>query len=408
MIKPIVKCAAGLDVHQASVMCTVLEEQHSGVVRPQTRRYTTYPRHLQELGHWLQERGVELAVMESTGIYWKSVYAALEEAGIQTYLVNARHVKQVPGRKTDVADSEWLAELARCGLLKASFVPPRDLRELRLLSRYRRKMSGYLAAEKNRLQKVLEDAGVRLSCVVSDIDGVSAQRMIAALVAGEKDPVKIADLAVRSLRRKKEELVLALEGDLSDRHRFLLQRISHHIRWLEEQLQEMDSQIVAAMAPYQEEWRLMQTIPGINQLNAAMLLAEIGPHMGRFGSKERLSSWAGMSPGNHESAGKKKRVGTPPGNKYIRSLLCEAAHSAIKTKSQFQGFFQGLVIRRGTKRAIIAVGHKLLEIIYVLLSKKEPYRDPGVDYERLIVNRNAPRWIKALQKYGYLPQAQSA
>jgi len=305
VIEPIVKCAAGLDVHQGSVMCTVLQEQSGGAPRRETRQYPTFPRRLKELGRWLQEREVELAVLESTGIYWKSVYAALEEAGIQTYLVNARHVKQVPGRKTDVADSEWLAELARCGLLKASFVPPRDLRELRLLTRYRRKMSGSLAGEKNRLQKVLEDAGMRLGCVVSDIDGVSAQRMIAALAAGEKDPAKMAALAKGSLRRKQEDLVLALEGDLSDRHRFLLQRITNHIRWLEEQLQELDVQIVAAMGTYQEEWRLMQTIPGIDHLSAAMLLAEIGPDMGRFGSKERLSSWAGMCPGNHESAGKK-------------------------------------------------------------------------------------------------------
>ena len=287
VIEPRVKCAAGLDVHQGSVTCTVLEEQSTGAPRRETRQYATFPRRLKELGRWLQEQGVELAVLESTGIYWKSVYAALEEAGIQTYLVNARHVKQVPGRKTDVADSEWLAELARCGLLKASFVPPRDLRELRLLTCYRRKMSGYLAGEKNRLQKVLEDAGMRLGCVVSDIDGVSAQRMIKALAAG-------------SLRRKQEDLVLALEGDLSDRHRFLLQRITNHIRWLEEQLQELDVQIVAAMAPYPEEWRLMQTIPGIDHLSAAMLLAEFGPDMGRFGSKERLSSWAGMCPGNQE------------------------------------------------------------------------------------------------------------
>lgn len=305
VIEPIVKCAAGLDVHQGSVTCTVLEEQGAEAPRRETRQYDTFPRRLKELGRWLQERGVELAVLESTGIYWKSVYAALEEFGIQTYLVNARHVNQVPGRKTDVADSEWLAELARCGLLKASFVPPRDLRELRLLTRYRRKMSGYLAGEKNRLQKVLEDAGMRLGCVVSDIDGVSAQRMIKALAAGEKDPAKMAALAAGSLRRKQEDLVLALEGDLSDRHRFLLQRITNHIRWLEEQLQELDVQIVAAMAPYQEEWRLMQTIPGIDHLSAAMLLAEFGPDMGRFGSKERLSSWAGMCPGNHESAGKK-------------------------------------------------------------------------------------------------------
>jgi transposase len=239
VIQPIVKCAAGLDVHQGSVMCTVLEEQGTGAPRRETRRYATFPRRLQELGRWLQERGVELAVLESTGIYWKSVYAALEEAVVPTYLVNARHVKQVPGRKTDVADSEWLAELARCGLLKASFVPPRDLRELRLLTRYRRKLSGHLAGEKNRLHKVLEDAGMRLGCVVSDIDGVSAQRMVAALAAGEKDPAQIAALAKGSLRRKQADLVLALEADLSDRHRFLLQRISNHISWLEEQLREL-------------------------------------------------------------------------------------------------------------------------------------------------------------------------
>jgi transposase len=306
VIEPIVKCAAGLDVHHDSVMCTVLEEQDGGALRRQTRRYATFPRRLQELAGWLAQLGVELAVLESTGVYWKSVYAALEAAGIRTYLVNARHVKQVPGRKTDVGDSEWLAELARCGLLKASFVPPRDLRELRLLTRYRRKLSGCLAAEKNRLQKVLEDAGIRLGVVVSDIDGVSAQRMIKALVAGETDPEKLANLALGSLRRKQADLVLSLEADLSDRHRFLLQRITNHIRWLDEQMQELDAQVVAAMGPYQEEWQLLQTIPGIDHLSAAMLLAEIGPDMGQFGSKERLSSWAGMCPGNHESAGKKK------------------------------------------------------------------------------------------------------
>jgi transposase len=341
VIEPIVKSAAGLDVHQESVLTTVLKEEDNGTLRRETRRYATFPRQLKELGHWLKERGVELAVLESTGIYWKSVYAALEAAGIQTYLVNARHVKQVPSRKTDVSDSEWLAELARCGLLKASFVPPRDLRELRLLTRYRRKMSGSLAGEKNRLQKVLEDAGFRLGCVVSDIDGVSSQRMIAALAAGERDPVKIAALAVGKLRRKQEDLVLALEGDLSDRHRFLLQRITNHIRWIEDQLQELDGQIVAAMAPYQEEWRLMQTIPGIDQLSAAMLLAEIGPDMGRFGSKERLSSWAGMCPGNHESAGKKnasaRRRGTSISGNYCAKRRTAPSRRRASSRGSSRG-----------------------------------------------------------------------
>jgi transposase len=403
MIEPIVGCCAGLDVHKAVVVCTLLKEDISGEIRKETREYRTFRCELRKLAEWLKEKEAELTVMESTGIYWKSVFDELEKAELKVYVVNARHAKNVPGRKTDVQDSEWLAELGRCGLLRPSFIPPADLRELRMLTRYRRKLGGYLAGEKNRLHKVLDSCGIRLGCVVSSIDGVSATKMIEALIEGSESPEDIANLALGRLRAKKPEIKLALDGELSDRHKFLLDRMLRHIRWLEDQIREIESQVVTAMKPYREEWQLIQTVPGFDMIGAAMLLAEIGPDMKRFGHKNRLSSWAGICPGNNESAGKKKHSRIRQGNRYVRQILCEAAHSAVKSKCQFRGIFQGLVIRRGKKRAIVAVGHKMLKVIYVMLSKKEPYKDPGINYEKLSVERNAPRWIKALKKYGYLP-----
>jgi transposase len=306
MIEALAKRSAGLDVHKKTVVCTVLSENAHGEVGKQTREYGTFRRDLTKLASWLRESAVEIAVMESTGIYWKSVYEAIEREEVKVYVVNARYVKNVPGRKTDVGDSEWLAELARCGLLKASFIPPRDLRELRLLTRYRGKLVGTMSAEKNRLHKILYGCGIRLGNVVSDIDGVSARRMIAALIEGDKEPNEIVQLASKRLNKKIPELIDALDGDLTDRHRFLLRGIHSHIRWLEDRIREIDRQVVAAMEPYKEEWQLLQTIPGIDTLSAAMLLAEIGPDMSCFGSKDHLSSWAGMCPGNNESAGKKK------------------------------------------------------------------------------------------------------
>jgi transposase len=328
-----VKCSAGLDVHKKTVVCTVLKEEQDGRLTHQTRQYPTFRANLEQLAQWLVEQEVELAVLESTGIYWKSPYEVLERAGINTYLVNARHVKNVPQRKTDVKDSEWLAELARCGLLRASFIPPKDLRELRLLTRYRRKLSGYLSGEKNRLNKVLDSCGIRLGCVVSDIDGVSAQRMIAALIEGKKTPEEMSELALGKLDKKKPEIRLALDGELSDRHRFLLKRIINHMNWLKGQIEEIDDQVVAAMMPYEQEWQLLQTIPGIDKISAAMLLAEIGTDMERFGSKERFSSWAGMCPGNNESAGKKRagaprRVTNMSGSSYVKQPIALKNRSA--------------------------------------------------------------------------------
>ena len=341
MIEPLAKSCAGLDVHRKIVVCTVLRETENGSLKKDTREYPTFQQDLKKLATWLVGLEIELAVMESTGVYWKSVYEALEEQGVKIYVVNARYVKQVPGRKTDVLDSEWLAELARCGLLKPSFVPPKNLRELRLLTRYRQKLSGILAGEKNRLHKLLDDAGIRLGCVVSDIDGVSARQMIEALIEEKVVPSEVAELAKGRLRGKKDLLERAVVGQLSDRHRFLLKGIQSHIQWLEARLLEIDGQVVAALQPYQEEWQLLQTIPGIDKLSAAMLLVEIGTDMDCFKSKEHLSSWAGLCPGNHESAGKKKVVGldvaTATSNTYYVKSLTVPVKRTVNLKDCIVG-----------------------------------------------------------------------
>jgi transposase len=402
MIQAISKCVAGLDVHKKNVVCTLLSEQENGDVVPQTREFATFRRDLMDLAMWLKDSGVELVAMESTGIYWKQVYEAIEDVMLKASVVNARHVKNVPGRKTDVKDSLWLSELTRCGLLNSSFIPPRDFRQLRLVTRYRKKLSGILSAERNRLHKLLEAFGIKLSCVVSNIDGVSSNRMLKGILE-DLDPEEIADMAVGKLRKNKSALLKALEGyRLSDRDRFLLSILLSHIKWIEEHLVKIDEQIVSAMEPYKKQWELLQTLPGVNQISAAIILSELGIDMEEFKTAGNLCSWAGMCPGNNESAGKRKSGKTRKGNKYIRTILCETANAAIKTNSQFKGIYKGLVIRRGHKRAIVAIGHRMLKIIYSMLKTGSAYKDPEIDYEEMMVKKNAPRWIKALKKYGYV------
>lgn len=308
MIEPIKKSVAGLDVHKKTVMSTILTEQKGGVIKKRTQEFKTFRDELKRLAKSLYNSQVELAVMESTGVYWQSVYEEIEELGIPVYVVNAHHIKNVPGRKTDVSDSEWLAELARCGLLRPSFVPPKDFREIRMLTRYRKKVTGILGAEKNRLHKILESAGIKLGAVVSDIDGVSAREMIAAIIKESHTHQEIAQMARGRLKSKETDLIRSLDGRISDRHRFLLEKIQNHIEWLEGQISKIDSQVEKAMIPYKEEWQLLQTIPGVDKISAAMLLSEIGVDMSPFGNKDRLSSWAGMCSGNNQSANKKKVV----------------------------------------------------------------------------------------------------
>jgi transposase len=381
-----------------------LIQQPDGGVRIEQRQFGGFMRDRRELAQWAASLNPDEVVMESTGIYWKSPYAALEAVGIRAKVVNARHVKHVPGRKTDVGDAHWLAMLARAGLLRASFVPPAALRELRLIARQRQKLVGQLASEKNRLHKVLTDSGIRLGVVVSDLHGQSARAMVKAIIAGHA-PQQVIKLASRRLKASREEILDALQGELSASHRFVLDELMRHIEEIEARISRFDARLLEGLESERDTLALMQTIPGIDQIGAAMLLVEIGADMDAFGSADRLASWVGVCPGNNESAGKRKSGHTRKGNPYVRRLLCEFAHAASRTTSMFKSKFQALVVRRGYKRAIIAIGHKMLRTLFFMLKRREHYRDCATDYEALSVQRNAPRWIKALTRFGFITPA---
>lgn len=400
------KRVAGIDVHRMKHVITVLIEDSTGEVTRHQREFGGFKRDLKVLAAWLVELKVELVIMESTGIYWKSLYAHLEQAGVDSWVVNAHHVKHVPGRKTDVADSEWLAQLGRYGLVRGSFIPPRDLRELRLVTRYRRKLAGMLATQKNRLHKILDDAGIKLGGLVADINGKAATAMVEGLIAGQT-PAQLIQISGR-LKADKEDLLASLDGDLSPRHLMLLQELRDHVRDLESRLGRLDAYILDAMAPYAWAVQLLQTVPGIDAMGAAILLVEIGDDMGRFANPAQLAAWAGVSPGNNESAGKRKSGRTRKGNPLLRTLLCECANAARRTVSVFHAKYQGLVVRRGHKRAIVALAHKLIRTIYILLARRMPYHDSGIDYAAANVTKNAPRWIKALKRFGLWPETATA
>ena len=393
----------GLDVHQAQITACAIIQETDGTTRVEQRQFGAFKRDRRELAEWAALLKPDQVVMESTGIYWKSPYAALETVGIRGLVVNARHVKNVPGRKTDIGDAQWLATLARAGLLRGSFVPPAKLRELRLISRQRQKLIGQLSSEKNRLHKLLTDSGIRLGVVVSDIHGQSARAMVKAIIAGQQ-PHEVIHLANRRLKATREELFDALQGELTANHRFVLNEIMCHIEEIEARIARFDARLLEELKDEQNKLALLQTLPGVDLIGAAMLLVEIGSDMNAFGSANRLASWIGICPGNNESAGKRKLGRVRKGNIYVRRLLCEFAHAASRTKSVFHSKFQSLLVRRGYKRSIVALAHKLLRTIYFMLSRGEHYRDSATDYEALSTRRNAPRWIKALIRFGYIPK----
>jgi len=406
-LKPMYRCVAALDVHQAKLTVCILYEDGAGEPQVELREFGGFKRDRRAMAEWVAGFQPEEVVMESTGIYWKSPYAALERVGIRALVVNARHVKQVPGRKTDIADAQWLAILARSGLLRGGFVPPGNIRELRLTSRQMQKLTGMLAAEKNRLHKVLTDGGIRLGVVVSDIHGQSARAMVKGLIAGES-PEQVLRQASKRLKASEEELLDALDGELSEEHRFVLGELMEHIEDLERRIARFSRHLLDGLAPQQALLNALQTIPGLDERGAAMLLVEIGEEMHAFGSAEKLASWAGVCPGNHESAGKRKAGKKRKGNPYVRRILCEAANAASRTRSALADLFKSLLIRRGRKRAIFALAHKILKIVFVLISRGDYYRDATVDYEAISVERNAPRWLRMLKKYGYLDAASGA
>jgi len=398
------KRVIGLDVHQAQITACAIIEEADGTTRIEQRQFGAFKRDRRALADWASSLAPDEVVMESTGIYWKSPYAALEAVGIRGQVVNARHVKNVPGRKTDVGDAQWLATLARAGLLRGSFVPPMRLRELRLISRQRQKLVGQLASEKNRLHKVLTDGGVRLGVVVSDLHGQSARAMVKAIILGQS-PNEVLQFASQRLKASREEIFDALQGELTDSHRFVLDELMRHIEEIEARIARFDARLLDGLKGERNTLALLQTLPGVDLIGAAMRLVEIGADMDAFGSADRLASWVGICPGNNESAGKRKSGRVRKGNLYVRRLLCEFAHAASRTKSVFQSTFKSLIVRRGHKRSIVALAHKILRTIFFMIKRREHYRDSATDYEALSVQRNAPRWIKALTRFGFIPAA---
>jgi len=404
-METIIEKGCGLDVHKETVVACIMGTG----VRKEIRTYSTMTNDLLRLKGWLQETGITHVAMESTGVYWKPVFNILEDY-FEVILVNARHVKNVPGRKTDVQDSEWLCRLLRSGLLKGSFIPPRGIRELRDLTRYKRKLIQAIVAEKQRVEKVLEDANIKLSSIASDTFGASGKRIIEELVKGKLGAEKMAELSKGRLRRKREHLKEALVGEVREHHKFMIKVSLKHIRAMEKILLGVERKIREKIERnYKEEDELLQTIPGVKE-NASTIIAEIGVDMDIFPSEMHLSSWAGVSPGNNESAGKKKPGSTTYGNKCLKAMLIEFAWVASKTKDTYlRSKYHSLVGRRGKKRALVALGHKILIMCYHILKYKRPYKELGVDYlDQRRKDKIARSYIKRLNHLGYEVTLQEA
>lgn len=369
------RCCAGLDVHKKTVVATVRRVDPAGKVSARTQTFPTMTRDLLALADWLAAQDVAIVAMESTGSYWKPVFNLLE-GRFEVVLVNAHHIKQVPGRKTDVKDSQWIAELLQYGLLRPSFIPPRPTRELRDLTRQRTRLVEEKTAVANRIQKVLEDANIKLSSVASNTLGKSGRDMIEAIIQGEFDPVKLADLARRRLRGKIPQLQQALRGSVTEHHQFLLRSLMDHLTHLEQLIERYNHRIEEALLPFWETIRRLTTIPGVDFRVAEIVVAEIGLDMGRFPTPAHLSSWAGIASGNNESAGKRRTGRTPPGNGWLKTALVQAAWAASRAKkTHLARKFWRITKGRGCKRAAVAVAHTILIIIYNLLKEGMIYQE---------------------------------
>ncbi len=401
-MKVVYERCAGLDVHKKTVVACVIVPNEQGGWHRETRTFGTGMAELLALSDWLQGLGCTHVAMESTGEYWKPVFNILE-GNFEVLLVNAQHIKAVPGRKTDVKDAEWIAELLQHGLLRASFIPPAPQRELRDLTRYRATFIRERATLANRVQKVLEDANIKLSSVASNVLGVSGRAMLEALVAGQSDPETLANLAKGRLREKRELLVKALEGRVKPHHRFVLTELLWQIDSLDETLAHFDERIEQACAPFEEAVGLLDTIPGVARQAAETIVAEMGTDMNRFPSAAHLASWAGVAPGNHESAGKRYSGKTRKGNRPLRTLLTQVAHAAARTKGTYLAAqYRRLAARRGKKRAILAVAHSVLVIAYHLIQRKESYCEAGADYfDKHRPEAITKRLIRRLENLGY-------
>ncbi len=402
---------AGLDVHRDQVTVSVRTPGPRGGVRTEKARFDTTTGGLAALAGWLAGREVTLAAMEATGVYWKPVYYALEDRFL-VWLCNAYHVKNVPGRKTDMSDAEWLADVAAHGMVRPSFVPPPPIRELRELTRYRKKQVDVRAAEIARLEKVLQDAGIKLTSVASKVLTQSGRAMVEALIAGQRDPAALADLAKGKLRPKIPQLTAALDGHFGGHHAIVAARILAHLDFLDATIEALDHQIAARVAErYPSAARLLAEVPGLDRRSVEVIIAETGADMSCFPSQAHLASWAGLCPGNHESAGKRRRVATTPGNPWLRRTLIESARAAARTKNSYFGAqYRQIARRRGPNKAAVAVAHSLLDVIWHLLTTGEVFTDLGADYftSRQDAEHQARRLISQLEKLGYTIQLNAA
>jgi transposase len=402
IMEEIYVCCAGLDVHKESVEACVRRLQPTGRLHQQTRAWGTMTRDLRAMADWMAAQGVTHVAMESTGVYWKPIYNILESR-FTVLLVNARHLKQVPGRKSDLRDCQWIAQLLQHGLLKGSFIPPLAQRELRDLTRHRTQLVEEKGRTVNRLHKVLEDANIKLASVASDILGVSGRAMLERLMEGEEDPHKLADFAQGQLRGKIPDLQKALEGHLTEHHRFMLQLLWKQLAQEEELLTELDAKIEEVTRPFVGEIERLDAVPGVDRRVAEVVLAEVGGDMKPFPTHQHLTSWAGMCPGNEESAGKRRRRRIPPGNRWLKRTLVQAAWAASHSKHTYLASqYRRLVGRRGKKRALVAVGHSLLVIFYHMLKKRASYAELGGDFfDRLEPQRLTRYYVKRLEALGH-------
>jgi transposase len=372
----VIERGCGLDVHKENVTATIMGKG----IKQQSKEFSTYTRSLISLRDWLLEHKITHVALESTGIYWKPVFNILGEY-FKIILVNARHVKNVPGKKTDQLDSQWLAKLLMAGLLKASFIPNRKIRELKDLVRYKTKLTNQISSEKNRFIKILEDANIKLSSVLSDIFCVTGRKIIAEIVAGDYDPDKLLYHIHGRVKKDRSEIREAITGYVTNHHRFMMQTILESIEKIEGTIAKLDAQIAEQTEEYGLEIELLETIPGVGYDGAIGILSEIGVDMSVFPDEKHIAKWAGMCPGNNETGGKKKSSRISYGNAYIRTMLVQLAWAASRTKRTYlSNKYKSLVGRMGKKKAIIAVGHKILIAAYFILKDKVAYNELGEDY----------------------------
>ena len=397
-MKVVYKTCCGLDVHKKIIAACILNGD-----KKELKSFGTMTDDILELVEWIKEHQCEAVAMESTGVYWKPIYNLLELDGIKTLVVNAKHMKAVPGRKTDIKDAEWIADLLKHGLLKASYIPSRDQRELRELVRYRKSIIEERSREITRIQKILEGANIKLSSVVTDVMCVSGRRMLEAIINGSTDPKFLASLALGKLRDKTASLEKSLKGLIAEHQKMILSAQLKHIDFLSNEIEVLSSEIENRLKGQSQEIELLDGIPGIGVRTAENIIAEMGSDMSRFPTANHLASWAGLCPGNNESAGKKKSTRTREGDKTLRSALVEAARSAAKKKNTyFYAQYHRIAARRGKNRAAVTVAHSLCIVIYHMLSEKRPYYEIGADhFDKINEKYRLNRLKTQLESLGY-------